>query len=91
MLTGFLKIVRRGNLCSQVEIAQQLGISPEMIMQIANELIDLGYMEESYIDCNLNQNNCSNCTAKKNCQIILKNWSLTEKGKKAILSNAVNL
>jgi hypothetical protein len=87
MFINFFKIVASGKLQSQLEIARQLAISPEMLDQIEQEAIDLGYLKVSAEDCISNQSKCSDCPVNANCNFILKRFSLTEKGRKALLKN----
>lgn len=91
MFIKFFKIVESGKLQSQIEIARQLAISPEMVNHIEQESIDLGYLKVSDENCTSNQNKCSNCPVNNNCNIILRRLYLTEKGKKVILSKTQDL
>jgi DNA-binding Lrp family transcriptional regulator len=84
MLHRFLEIIRTGEVQNLLEIAQKMDISPIMVSQIVKELTTKGYLEEIKVGCDKNQTSCSNCPINVSCQVILKHWSLTEKGKAAI-------
>ena len=91
MFQKFLQIVRQGEIQSQLEIAQKLGVSPTMVLEIARELTQRGYLNEFSADCFDQETNCRGCSTSTACQINVVNvvltmgrtWSLTEKGEKA--------
>lgn len=86
MLHQFLKIVQTEKVESLLGIAQSLKISPEMALQIAKDLTSKGYLQETHADCDMQQEACSDCPASKGCQVIVRHWFLTEKGKTAVSS-----
>jgi hypothetical protein len=68
---------------SQLDIAQKLNVSPQMVLQIAHELTSRGYLEEVGGDCSTPHTACSGCPAGSVCKGTVKTWLLTEKGKRA--------
>jgi hypothetical protein len=86
VLYQFLKIVQTEKVESLLGIAQSLKISPEMALQIAKDLTSKGYLQETHVDCDMHQVACSDCPASKGCQVIVRHWFLTEKGKTAVSS-----
>lgn len=69
---------------SLLEIARTMDIPPDMVLQIAKELTNKGYLQEIGADCNVPQNACSDCPASSACQAIIRHWFLTEKGQAAV-------
>ena len=86
MLQEFLRIVRQGEIQSHLEIAQKMGVSPAMVLEIARELTQRGYLSEFSADCFDQEANCRGCSASTACQIMGRTWSLTEKGEKVTLA-----
>jgi hypothetical protein len=91
MFIKYFKIIDSGKFQSQIEIARQLAISPEMVNQIEQKSIALGYLKELGENCASNLSECSNCPVNKNCNISFRKLSLTDKGKKAILNDGKDL
>ena len=86
MLHQFLKIIETEEVESLLEIARSLKISPEMALQIAKDLTSKGYLQEIRANCDVHQEACSGCPVSKGCQVIVRHWFLTEKGKTAVSS-----
>ena len=86
MLHRFLETIQNGEVQSLLEIASKLGISPDMVLQMATELTKKGYLQEMGTGCDLPQKGCSDCSVYSGCQISVRNWALTDKGKAAIES-----
>ena len=87
MLHRFLETIQTGEVQSLLEIARKLGVSPDMVLQMARELTNKGYLQEIGADCDEHQKGCSDCPATSACQVIVKHWFLTEKGR-AIVSGS---
>lgn len=85
MFYQFLEIVQNGQVQSLLEVAQKMSISPDMVLQIAKDLSNRGYLQEIGGDCNSSQNICSECPAGSACPSITRHWFLTEKGRTAIM------
>ncbi len=85
MFHQFLEIVQDGQVQSMLEIAQKMSISPDMALQIAQDLSNRGYLQEIGEDCNLPQDGCSDCPAGRTCQGMTRHWFLTDKGKAAAI------
>ena len=90
MLTQFLQIVQNGEMQSQLEIAQRMGVSPAMVVEIALELTRRGYLSEYNEACHAEDTNCLSCGVSTACQIMGRTWSLTEKGKKAAQGSSIH-
>ena len=86
MLHRFLETIRAGEVQSLLEIARTLDISPDMVLQMAKELTNKGYMQEIGADCDKPQKGCSDCPVNSGCQVIVRHWFLTEKGRTVVSS-----
>jgi len=84
MLHRFLATIQVGEVQSLLEIARKLGISPDMVLQMAKELTNKGYLQEIGADCEAPQKGCPDCPINSTCQVIVKHWFLTEKGRTAV-------
>jgi DNA-binding Lrp family transcriptional regulator len=84
MLRQFLETIHTGEVQSLLEIAHKLGISPEMVLQMAKDLTNRGYLQEIGSDCEAPQNGCPDCPVNNTCQVIVKHWFLIEKGRTAV-------
>ena len=51
MLHRFLETIQAGEVQSLLEIARTMDISPDMVLQMAKELTDKGYLQEIGADC----------------------------------------
>ena len=89
MLHRFLATIQTGEVQSLLEIARKLGISPDMVLQMAKELTNKGYLQEIGADCDDPQKGCPDCPASSACQVIIKHWFLTEKGRAAVSGMAM--
>jgi DNA-binding Lrp family transcriptional regulator len=89
MLRQFLETAQTGEVQSLLEIARTMGISPDMVLQMAKELTNKGYLEEIGADCEEPQKGCSECPANSACQVIVRHWFLTEKGRTAVSSRSM--
>ena len=83
MLTQFLQIIHSGEMQSQLEIARRMGISPAMVVEMARELTQRGYLSEYNEACHAQDTNCLSCGVSSACTIMGRTWSLTDKGKRA--------
>jgi DNA-binding Lrp family transcriptional regulator len=86
MLHRFLKTIQAGEVQSLQEIAHMMDISPDMVLQMAKEMTNMGYLEEIGSDCEEHQQGCPDCPVNHNCQVIVRHWFLTEKGRSAVSS-----
>ncbi len=88
MLQQFLHIVSQGSVQSQFEIAEKMGISPDMALQVARELTNKGYLKGAVEACDNTQSggSCSGCPMGSSCHINVQSWVLTEKGEKVVRS-----
>ncbi len=80
MMVQFLKIIQKGEIQSQLEIAQQLKVSPEMVVEIARDLTRRGYLSEYNAECYSEDAACNSCSVSNACHVMGRTWSLTEKG-----------
>jgi predicted ArsR family transcriptional regulator len=84
MLHRFLETIQAGDVQSLQEIAHTMDISPDMVLQMAKELTNKGYLQEIGSDCDMPQKGCPDCPIKNTCQIIVRHWFLTEKGRAVV-------
>jgi DNA-binding Lrp family transcriptional regulator len=84
MLHRFLDTIQSGDVQSLQEIARRLDISPAMVLQMAQDLTRKGYLQELGSDCDEPQPGCSDCAVSSSCQVIVRHWFLTEKGRLAV-------
>jgi hypothetical protein len=84
MLHRFLETIQAGEVQSLLEIARTLDISPDMVLHMAQDLTRKGYLEEIGIDCADPQKGCPDCPVNSICQVVVKHWFLTGKGRAAI-------
>jgi hypothetical protein len=85
MLRRFLETIQAGEVQSLLEIARSMDISPDMVFNMAKELTAKGYLQEIRSDCTGPEQACPDCPVSSTCQVIVKHWFLTEKGR-AIVS-----
>jgi hypothetical protein len=89
MLQRFLRTMQTGEAQSLPEMAREMGLSPEMVLQILQDLTHKGYLLEIGADCAAPQGDdfrggCSDCPAHSSCQVNIRQWFLTEKGRAAV-------
>ena len=84
MLYQFLETMQAGEVQSLLEIARSMNISADMVLQIARDLTNKGYLQEIGADCNMHQEACTDCPVSNGCHDIVNHWFLTEKGKAVI-------
>jgi DNA-binding Lrp family transcriptional regulator len=85
MLHRFLETIQAGEVQNLMEIARTLAISPDMVLRMAKELTNKGYLQEIGVDCEEPQKGCPDCSVNSNCQVIVRHWFLTEKGRAVVL------
>jgi hypothetical protein len=86
MFHQFLKIVKNGDVQSQYEIALKMGVSPTLVLQMAKELTQKGYLQNAIENCVSTESGCQGCALGGSCHINVHSWLLTEKGEKAVQS-----
>jgi len=84
MLYRLLKSIQTGEVQSLTEIARKLEISQDMVLRMAKELTNKGYLQEIGADCNIPLESCPDCPVSSSCQVPVRHWFLTEKGKASI-------
>ena len=67
MLTQFLQMVQNGEMQSQLEIARRMGVSPAIVVEIAHELTQRGYLSEYNEACRAQDTNCLSCGVSTAC------------------------
>ncbi len=79
MLQKLLELVAKGGVHSYTELAQELGVSRELLEQMIENLARMGYLRPVAGDC---QGRCSDCPLAETCAIggPARVWTLTEKG-----------
>jgi len=85
MLYKFLETIQSGKVQSLFEIAQSMGISPDMALHMAQELSRKGYLQEIGADCAIPQKTCPECPISNSCNVAVKHWFLTEKARQQLL------
>jgi len=82
VLLEVLRIVARGGVHSQRELARQLGVSEGLLGQMLEELVRMGYLKPVADGCD---DRCATCPLAKTCAIggPGRVWALTERGWKA--------
>ena len=88
MLHRFLETIQTGEVQSLMELARKLDISVAMVLRMAQELTNKGYLQEIGSDCEEPQQGCSDCPVNGGCQVVVRHWFLTEKGRTAVSSTA---
>lgn len=79
MLRQVLHIVAQGGIHARRELAQRLDVSEELLQQMIDELVCMGYFKPVVGDCN---ERCGGCPFAAECAIggAGRIWTLTEKG-----------
>lgn len=73
MLHDMLRLIGSGCVHSTQELAQELGISTEMVAQMTEQLIRQGYLATTSL---CGHGSCAGCLRTQVCHL----WTLTEKG-----------
>jgi DNA-binding Lrp family transcriptional regulator len=84
MLHRFLEMIWAGDVQSLREIASRLAISEAMVLEIAKDLTNKGYLREIGADCNEPKIGCLDCPVGSSCQVPVRHWFLTDKGRSAV-------
>ncbi|MBN1875364.1 MAG: MarR family transcriptional regulator [Anaerolineae bacterium] len=81
MLHYLLNLMATGSLYTQQELAETLAVDSDLIVQMINQLVKLGYLRESE-DC---ATGCESCALHIQCgpRQQLRSWTLTDKGLRA--------
>lgn len=82
MLDQVLHIVAQGGIHTRSELAQRLDVREELLQQMIDELVHIGYLKPVVGDCN---DRCVGCPFAANCAIggAGRIWALTDKGLRA--------
>ncbi|HAL60793.1 MAG TPA: hypothetical protein DCP08_00110 [Chloroflexi bacterium] len=83
MLDQVLRIVAQGGTHTRWELAQRLEVSEELLQQMIDELVRLGYLKPVVGDCH---DRCGGCPFAAECAIggAGRIWTLTEKGVRGV-------
>jgi DNA-binding Lrp family transcriptional regulator len=90
MLRRFLETIQAGDVQSLQEVARTLGVSLAMVLQMAKELTDKGYLQEIGADCEEPQTGCADCPVSSGCHAVVRHWFMTEKGKAAVSGSGMS-
>ncbi|MCY6484471.1 FeoC-like transcriptional regulator [Clostridium aestuarii] len=82
MLMNLLYEISKGGAYSDAKVAKKLHTSEQMIIQMKEQLVNMGYIEE-YKPCKCS-GACSSCGCSCEFKEIVKIWDVTKKGKIAI-------
>ncbi|MCY6369619.1 hypothetical protein [Clostridium ganghwense] len=83
MLMNLLYEISKGGAYSDIKAAEKLGTSEEMVIQMKNQLKNMGYIQEYKPSCDSAcSGGCAGCSCSSDS--LIKMWSITEKGKRAI-------
>jgi Mn-dependent DtxR family transcriptional regulator len=87
VLDSLLKAIGEGGAHSQSELARSLGVSEDLLAQMVEDLVRMGYLEAVGGACT---SACSGCPMGDLCAIGGQGtvWTLTEKGQRAALKVA---
>jgi len=79
MLDQVLRIVVQEGIHTRRELAQRLNVSEELLQQMIDELVRIGYLKSVVGDCH---DRCTGCPFAAECAIggAGRIWTLTEKG-----------
>lgn len=83
MLNEVLRMIAQGGIHTRRELAQRLDVSEELLEQMIDELVRLGYLKPVVGDCD---DRCAGCPFAAKCTIGGggRIWALTEKGAKEV-------
>lgn len=83
MLREVLRIVAQGGIRTIRELAQRLNVSEELLQQMIEELVRIGYLNPVAGDCH---DRCAGCPFAVECAIgrAGRIWALTEKGVRGV-------
>lgn len=86
MLIELLQIVERGGIQSPQQLADELGVSPSLVVAMLDDLVRIGYLEPLAGGCSSDA--CGNCSAPCLGQASgnAAAWVLTVRGSKALSS-----
>lgn len=79
MLDQVLRIAAQGGIHTRRELAQRLDVSEELLQQMIDELVRIGYLKPVAGDCD---DRCASCPFAAECAIggADRIWTLTDKG-----------
>lgn len=81
MLIQLLKLLHSGDVHSPADIAQQMGIRVEMVLEMIEQLHRLGFLDTQNAGCS--DGTCSHCDIRGGCQTNARIWLLSAKGLRA--------
>jgi hypothetical protein len=84
VLELLLKAIGEGGAHSQSELARSLGVGEDLLVQMVEDLVRMGYLELVGGTCT---SGCTNCPMGDLCAVggQGKVWTLTEKGRRSAL------
>ncbi|HJX38981.1 MAG TPA: Lrp/AsnC family transcriptional regulator [Anaerolineae bacterium] len=82
MLDTLLRILSEGGSFSSSDLAKRLGVGEELLHEMIERLVGLGYLRSLAGSCG---QNCGQCAQSGACCVGVQGqaWSLTEKGRRA--------
>jgi hypothetical protein len=84
VLDLLLKAIGEGGAHSQSELARSMGVGEDLLAQMVEDLVRMGYLEPVGGECT---SGCKDCPMGDLCAVggQGKVWTLTEKGRRAAL------
>lgn len=82
MLERLLKTIGQGGVHSKSELARSMGVGEDLLAQMVEDLVRMGYLEPVGGECT---GGCTDCPMGDLCGVggHGKAWTLTEKGRRA--------
>jgi DNA-binding Lrp family transcriptional regulator len=82
MLDGLLRILAGGGIYSLADLARRLDVGEELVHEMIEGLVRLGYLASLASSCG---QNCGQCAQSAVCSVGVRGqaWTLTEEGKRA--------
>lgn len=79
-MNRLLELVAEGNVHSHTDLARKVGVSEELLGEMIEDLVRMGYLRPVSGDC---QGRCAGCPLPKICAIggPARVWALTERAR----------
>jgi predicted ArsR family transcriptional regulator len=83
VLNKLLRLIQDRNTVETIELAREMGVSPELLQEMLERLAQQGYLESVVQDCS---RPCRLCPLRNVCHFRdqPRIWALTQKGRQAL-------